>query len=219
MYAGHYAAGLAAKAADRTVPLWVLFVAVQFLDIVWGLLVLAGVEELRVEEGLLDASDLDLHYMPWSHGLISALAWSALAYLALRYLAPAAWRSTRSALVIAAAVFSHWPLDLIVHRADLPLYGDEHKVGLELWSSAGATIVVELALLAAGLVLYLRATAATSAAGRWAPLALAAVLVASGFFTVFGDASAPKETALGALVSYVVLAGLAWAAERHRRPA
>ena len=219
MFAGHYAAGIAAKAAGRTVPLWVLFVAVQFLDIVWGLLVLAGVEELRVEPGLLDASDLDLHYMPWSHGLLSALAWSALAYLVLRYAAPAAWRSTRSALVVAAAVFSHWPLDLIVHRADLPLYGDEHKVGLELWSSAPATIAVELAILALGLALYLRATTATSAAGRWAPFALVAVLVASGFFTVFGDASAPKETALAALVSYVVLAGLAWAAERHRQPA
>ena len=219
MFAGHYAAGIAAKAADRSVPLWALFVAVQFLDIVWGLLVLGGVEKLRVREGLLDASDLDLYYMPWSHGLVSALGWATLAYVVVRYLAPAAWRTTRSALVVAAAVFSHWPLDLIVHRSDLPLYGDEHKVGLELWSSATATIAVELAILAAGLALYLRATRATSAAGRWAPFALVAALVGSGFFTVFGDASAPKETALGALVSYAALAGLAWAAERHRQPA
>ncbi len=148
MLAGHYAAGFAAKAAARPGPLWVLFVAVQFLDIVWGLLVLTGVEELRIREGLLDASDYDLHYMPWSHGLLSALVWSGLAFLVVRHVAPAAWRSARAGLVVAGAVLSHWPLDLIAHRADLPLYGDEHKVGLELWASVPATIAVEGLLLA-----------------------------------------------------------------------
>ena len=219
MFVGHYAAGIAAQAAARPVPLWVLFVAVQFLDVVWGVLVLAGVEELRVRPGLLDASDLDLHYMPWSHSLVAALGWSAFAYLLIARFAPAAWRSSRAALVVAAAVFSHWPLDLIVHREDLPLVGDEAKVGLELWSSVPATLAIELALLAAGLALYLRATAATAPEGRWAPLALGAVLAGAGVYTVLAEASGPDETAISALLAYAFFAALAWAAERRRRPA
>jgi hypothetical protein len=185
---------------------------------VWATLVLAGVEKLRVVDGLLDASDLDLYYMPWSHSLTAALTWSALAYAVVRTAAPPAWRTSRAAAVVAAAVLSHWVLDLVVHRADLPLYGDEAKVGLELWSSAPATFALEVAILAGGLFLYLRATRATSTAGRWTPWLLAFVLLGSGVSTVFGSASGAEATAATALAAYLLLAAAAWGAELRRRP-
>src|SRR3954470_20635291 len=128
MFAGHYGAGLGAKAAERRVPLWVLFLAVQLLDIVWAVLVLLDVERVTVVPGLLDASDYSFEFYPWSHSLTAAVGWSVLAYAAVRLVAPIAWRSSRAALVVAAAVFSHWPLDLIVHRSDMPLLGNTGKV-------------------------------------------------------------------------------------------
>src|SRR3954447_19026816 len=117
MFAGHYGAGLGAKAAERRVPLWVLFLAVQLLDVVWAVLVLLDVEKVKVVPRLLDASDYRFDFYPWSHSLTAAVGWSLLAYAAVRVAAPVAWRSSRAARLVAAAVFSHWPLDLIVHRS------------------------------------------------------------------------------------------------------
>src|SRR3954467_12501108 len=176
MFAGHYGAGLGAKAAERRVPLCVLLLAVQLLDVAWAFLVLLDVERAKVVPGLLDASDYRFEYYPWSHSLTAAVGWSVLAYAAVRYAAPPAWRSSRAALLVAAAVFSHWPLDLIVHQSDMPLVGNTGKVGLDLWSSAPATYIVELLVVAAGLGVYVRVTEATSPFGRLAPWALALVL-------------------------------------------
>src|SRR3954451_13518136 len=137
----------------------------------------------------------------------------------VRYVAPIAWRSSRAALVVAAAVFSHWPLDLVVHQSDMPLVGNAGKVGLDLWSSAPATYLVEMLIVAAGLALYLRVTEATSTFGRVAPWVLALLLVAVGYSTVFGDSSDVKSAAAVSLVTTVlVLPGLAWLVELRRRP-
>ena len=81
----------AAKKGDPSVPLWVLFVAVQLLDVVWAPLVLLGVEKVRIVPGFTRTNPLDLYDMPYTHGLVAALLWSA------------------------AAAFSHWVLDFVVH--------------------------------------------------------------------------------------------------------
>src|SRR6185437_8370208 len=120
MFIGHYGPAFGAKAALRTIPLWVLFVAVQWMDVWWSIFVLTGVEKVRIEPGFTEASPLDLYYMPYTHGLIGALVLSAIlgAIVALFY------RGNRGAvfLVVAAAVFSHWILDLVVHMPDMPLW-------------------------------------------------------------------------------------------------
>src|SRR6185437_12298968 len=122
MFIGHYGVSFAEKAADKRLPLWLLFLAVQWLDVVWS-----GLEKLRIVRGLSEGSSLDLYYMPYTHGLLGATALSVAfgAVIALFF------RDRRAAAgaVLAGAVFSHWLLDLVVHLQDLPLLGDSYKVG------------------------------------------------------------------------------------------
>src|ERR1700712_4058456 len=131
MFIGHYGAAFAAKAPEKRLPLWLLFLAVQWLDVVWSALVMLNVEKLRIVEGFTQGSALDLYYMPYTHGLIGAAALSA----ALGAVAALFFKERRTAIiaVVAGAVFSHWLLDLVVHVPDLPLLGDSFKVGLGLW--------------------------------------------------------------------------------------
>src|SRR5882757_6166484 len=120
MFVGHYGASFAAKAVRKTIPLWVLFLAVQLLDVFWSIFVLAGIEKVRIVPGITVTNPLDLYYMPYTHGLIAASLWSLLA--AAAYRACRRDQGWSAAGVIGAAVFSHWLLDLLVHRPDLPLY-------------------------------------------------------------------------------------------------
>jgi hypothetical protein len=123
MFIGHYGVGFAAKRIDPSIPLWVLFVAVQLLDVFWAPFVLLGIEKVRIVPGITASNPLDLYYMPYTHSLLAALLWSAGAFLAYRLLGPRRGGSM-AAVVVAFAVLSHWLLDLLVHRPDLPLYDD-----------------------------------------------------------------------------------------------
>jgi hypothetical protein len=217
VFAGHYGFGMAAKEPDRRVPLWVLFLAVQVLDLIWALLILTGVEHARVVDTDVAGHSLAFTDYPISHSLVAAIGWSALAYLLVRRFAPASWRDPRAAVVVAIAVFSHWPLDLIVHQSDMPLVGSSAKVGLDLWQYSTATFVVEALIVAGGLALYLRATEATTRVGRWAPWVLAALLILAGLSTDFAEATDVDSSAVSGLIAIVVLPALAWVAERGRR--
>ena len=154
MFVGHYGVSFAAKKLDRTIPLWLLFIAVQWLDVMWAPLVLLGVERVRIVRGITASNPLDLYYMPYTHSLVAALLWSAAAYLAYGF--AVGRRNPVAAMVIAGAVFSHWILDFVVHRPDLPLYDNTAKVGLGLWYVAAVAFAVETALLFAGLYVYFR---------------------------------------------------------------
>src|SRR6476620_1269381 len=128
MFVGHYGVSFAAKRVAPTIPLWALFIAVQLLDVIWAPLVLAGIEKVRIVPGITATNPLDLYYMPFTHGLVAALVWSAAAFGIYRL---AVRGSTMpAAAVVGGAVFSHWILDFVVHRPDLPLYDDSAKVGL-----------------------------------------------------------------------------------------
>lgn len=118
---GHYGPSFAAKALDkeRRIPLWLLFLAVQFVDILWAIFVLLGIEKVRIVPGITAASPLDLYYMPYTHSLVGALGWSLLAFFACQMIPQL--RGVRTGCLVAGAVFSHWILDLIVHRPDLTL--------------------------------------------------------------------------------------------------
>src|SRR5436309_14820801 len=128
MFVGHYSVAFAARTERNKIPLWVLFVAVQLLDFLWAPFVLLGIEKVRIVPGITASSPLDLYYMPYTHSLIAALLWSAVAFGAYRLLAPRG--GSKAALIVGAAVLSHWVLDLLVHRHDLHLYDHTAKVGI-----------------------------------------------------------------------------------------
>jgi|SRR6266568_9028527 len=131
MFVGHYSVAFAAKTERNKIPLWVLFVAVQFLDYIWATLVLLGMEKLRVIKGFTAGSMLDSYFHPYSHSLITVIAWSALATFVYKPLCSwLGYAYTKSAaLIVGVAAFSHWILDLIAHPCDLPIYDNTWKVG------------------------------------------------------------------------------------------
>jgi hypothetical protein len=145
MFVGHYGVSFAAaRRKDAPVPLWVLFIAVQLLDVAWAPLVLLGIEKVRIVPGFTATNPLDLYYMPYTHSLVAAVLWSAGAALLYRLVRGKA--AGAGAIVVALAVFSHWILDFIVHKPDLPLYDNTAKVGLGLWDHRALAFGLEAAV-------------------------------------------------------------------------
>jgi hypothetical protein len=174
MFIGHYAAALAAKGAAPRVSLGTLFLSAQVVDMVWPVLLLLGIERVRIAPGNTAFTPLEFVEYPITHSLVGAIGWSAL--VALVYLVGR--RYPRGALVVGLVAFSHWILDLISHRPDLPLLpGGAARVGLGLWNSVPATLVVEIGIFAVGA--YLRTTRARDRVGRYATWALLTVLLLS----------------------------------------
>jgi len=205
VFVGHYSASFAGKAVEKRIPLWVLFIAVQFIDVLWGVFVLLGIEKVRIVPGFTASNALDLYYMPYTHSLLGAICWSAVAY-AVCQIFPRL-RGRRTGLIVAAAVFSHWILDLIVHRPDLALYDSVGKMGFGLWNYRGAAFALEMAVLCVGAALFYR-TAAHKARLIGFVIFLAALQVFGTFF--FPPPPSDHAAALTALLSYIVLALMAW---------
>src|SRR5262249_2739099 len=116
LFVGHYGVGFAGKKNAPSTPLWMLFLAVQLLDVIWAPLVLLGIEKLSIVPGITKSNALFLYYMPYTHSLVAAVLWSAVAFVVYRFFAGR--EKEREALVVAVAVFSHWVLDFLVHRPD-----------------------------------------------------------------------------------------------------
>lgn len=213
MFLGHFAVGFAARRLAPTASLGTLFLASQFVDLLWPTLLLAGVERVRIEPGITAVTPLDFVHYPVSHSLLAVLGWGALFGLvsfALR-------RRRRESMVLAVTVVSHWLLDLIAHRPDLPLLpGGGVKLGLGLWNSVPATLALELSLFAAGVWLYVRATAARDATGRWALAGLVAFLLLVYLGSVFGEP--PSGVSAVAWVGQAQWLLVAWAywVDAHR---
>jgi len=213
MFVGHYGVSFAVKRGDASIPLWVLFVAVQLLDVVWAPLVLLGVEKVRIVPGITASNPLDLYYMPYTHSLLAALAWSVGAFTLYRLAVPAAHRG--AALLVALAVFSHWVLDFFVHRPDLPLYDNTAKVGLGLWNLPVLAFGLEAALLFGGLWLYVR-TGATRSRGL---VLFGLIMLAIQAYVFFGPPPvSDKAAALTALAAYAVFALVIRMLERRDQP-
>jgi membrane-bound metal-dependent hydrolase YbcI (DUF457 family) len=217
MFIGHYGPALAAPALVKTVPLWVLFFAVQFLDIVWGPLILAGIEQVRIVPGFTAMSPLDLHHMPYTHSLPGAFVLSALLGAAYGFIA----RKERlaGALLVAGVSFSHWLLDLIVHAPDLLLWPGGPVAGFGLWNNLPLALGLEVALVLAGLVFYLRATQPKGVVGRIWPFVLVAALLALEAIHLLGEPPASaEELAMTSMTVFLVLTGLAAVADLTREP-
>ena len=218
MFVGHYGPSFAIKAARPAIPLWLLFIAVQLVDVAWSVLILLGIEKARIVPGITASNPFDLYYMPYTHSLAAAILWSVAAgalskvLLGLRKWSSAAW--------IGAAVFSHWVLDWLVHRPDLPLYGDTMKVGLGIWNYPVIALAVEALLLFGGMFMYMRRTAAINAVGRFGPPAFGILMIAIQAYVFFGPVpGSPGELAVTALVSYIVFAAVIQWLDRQRRNA
>jgi len=206
MFVGHY--GPAAALAGDRVKLWHGVVAVQFLDILWVPLILAGIEKMRVVENFTASNHLDLYHMPWTHSLPMALVWSVIAGAVFMALSRRA--GLVGGLVIAALVFSHWILDFLTHKPDLELWFGGEKVGLGLWENRPLAVSLELGLFVVGLGIYLMRTVSKGMMGKVAPAALLIVGVALQLYGNFAPPpSGPTEMAGSALIAYAVFIALA----------
>ncbi len=213
MFLGHFAVGFAAKPAAPRTSLGTLFLAAQFIDLLWPTFLLLGWERVRILDGAHPGPPLEFQSYPWSHSLALVLAWAAL-------LGGLAWlfrRDGRSAGILGLLVLSHYLLDLVAHFPDLPLHpGGGPRLGLGLWGSPAASLVLELGLFAAGLGVYLRSTRARDALGRWALAALAAFLL----LIHLGNLSGPPPPSVAALAwvgqaQWLLVAWGYWV-DRHR---
>jgi hypothetical protein len=215
MFVGHFAVAFGAKRVVPGVSLGTLFVAAQLADLVWPVLVIAGVERVGVQPGLTVVTPLDFIYYPFSHSLAAAAAWALVfgaAYMGLRKAA------AQTGAVLAAVVASHWMLDALSHRPDLPLTiaDGSTRVGLGLWNSLPGTMAVELLLFGAGLWLYSKATRAIDRTGRLALWGLVAFLLVIYAANLFGPPPPSGETAaLGGLAMWLLVAWGYWV-DRHR---
>lgn len=213
MFVGHYGASLAIKSVQRPIKLWVLFIAVQLLDVGWSVLVFFGVEKLRIVPGITASNPLDLYYMPYTHSLVGALAWAFAGTILCRILL----RNWSAGILIGAAIFSHWVFDFLVHRPDLPLYDDAEKVGLGIWNYPIIALSLEALLLFGGMFMYLRRTRPLSGVGRFGPPIFGILMLAIQVYIFFGPPpTSPVAAAVTALIAYIVFAAIAHWIDRNR---
>jgi membrane-bound metal-dependent hydrolase YbcI (DUF457 family) len=212
MFIGHYGVGFASKRFAPRASLGVLVAAVSLLDLVWPVLVLTGIEVVRVEPGATAVTPLDFAFYPYSHSLLFVAIWAA-AFSGFYF-----WRTRyrAGAVAIALGVVSHWVLDLVVHRPDLPLYPGSQRLGFGLWNHVAATVAVEGALFAIGVALYASITRAKNATGRWALWALVVLLAGSYAANLLGPPP-PSGTAVAAVALLTWLFPFwAWWIDRNR---
>ncbi len=183
MFIGHFALGFAAKKVAPKASLGTLFLATQFSDLLWPLLLLLGWERVAIEPGNTVVTPLNFTYYPISHGFLSVLFWGVViggVYFVIK-------KDRKTAWWLGLLVFGHWILDLISHRPDLPLLpGVDIKVGFSLWNSLIGTILVEGGLFVFGVYYYIKSTKAKNKIGLWALWGLVAFLVITYIGNLFG---------------------------------
>jgi membrane-bound metal-dependent hydrolase YbcI (DUF457 family) len=212
MFIGHFALGFGAKRLAPRVSLGTLFLAAQWVDLLWPVMLLLGVERVRIAPGITAVTPLDFVHYPWTHSLVAVLNWALLVGVAF-YLVR---RDRRASIVVGALVVSHWLLDFLTHRPDLPLVPGGPRVGLGLWDSLAGTVVIECALFMLGILVYLRTTRARDRIGRWALWGLVALLVIIYIGNIFGPP--PPDAAAIAWAGQAQWLLVAWGywIDRHR---
>jgi membrane-bound metal-dependent hydrolase YbcI (DUF457 family) len=214
MFIGHFALGFAAKRAAPRLSLAALFAAAQLADLIWPFLLAAGAEQVRIVPGITAFTPLDFVSYPYSHSLLALALWGFL----FGGICAVIVRDRRVMVVVAALVVSHWVLDWVTHRPDLPLYPGSAKVGLGLWNSVPATIAVETVMFVVGVWMYAHATRAKDVIGRRAFAAFVGFLLAA--YAANLGPPPPSITALviAAIAGAAVIILWAWWFDRHRLP-
>jgi membrane-bound metal-dependent hydrolase YbcI (DUF457 family) len=215
MFIGHFAVGFAAKQFAPSSSEAALLAAPLLADILWPVFVLLGWEQVRIDPRNTRFTPLDFVSYPWSHSLLMLCVW-ATAFGAIYFAITRYWPG---AVAIWIGVVSHWLLDWVTHRPDLPLYPGGAGFGLGLWNSIAGTMLLEILTFAAGVWMYARATRAKDRIGRYAFLAYVGLLLVA----YAGDAFSPPpesvaEIAWTGIAAVVVMIPWAWWFDRHRAP-
>jgi membrane-bound metal-dependent hydrolase YbcI (DUF457 family) len=215
MFIGHFALSFAAKKAAPKVSLGTLFIATQFVDILWPFLLLFNIEKVAIVPGYTKSNALDFLHFPYTHSLLAGIFWGivvGLGYLLFR-------KDRQGAIVIALCVLSHWFLDLIVHTADLPLspFGDS-KYGFGLWNHVALSLTIETILFIAGVYIYTTVTQAKTRLDVWLLWSFAIFLILINFANTFGPPPPASITALSStlIVLIAVIIGLAYVVDSKR---
>ncbi|MCE9499486.1 MAG: metal-dependent hydrolase [Leptospira sp.] len=219
MFVGHYSISFALKKTDKKISLGMLFLAVQFVDILWAIFILLGVEKVRITPGFTESNALDLYYMPYTHSLPAVILWSVLVGgIFYWYHSADKEVAIRIAVAMGLAVFSHFIIDLFVHKQDLPLLGNTFKVGFGLWDYRWYAFVTETGFLFGGFWLYLQATTGSGISGKYSMwiyiIFLQIVNTINFFFNPPPDN--PEMAAISALVAYLALAAVAFWLDKKR---
>ena len=216
MFLGHFGLAFAARKASPTISLGALFLACQFADLLWPTLVLAGIERVEIDPGATAFTPLAFVSYPYSHSLMALILWGVIVgtIYTMATRAPAA-----AAVTLALLVVSHWGLDYITHRPDMPLtMGGPQRVGLGLWNSVPGTLAAEFALFGGGLAVYLRSTAARDRIGSIALWSLVVFMLVVYVAASFGPPP-PSSAAVGwsAQAMWLLVLWGYWV-DRHRTP-
>jgi len=227
MFIGHYAVSFALKATQKKASLGLLFIGVQFVDLLFFSLTLLNIEKFNLIENYTESTHFQLEFMPYSHSLVAVLLWSIAIFLVLKVLIKKENEQSETITVtmaVAMAIISHWCLDLVVHTPDLPLFIDNtHLYGFGLWNNALLTYILEAILLVGGLCMYLNSTYKSgindTVVSRYGMIIFILVLLAINIINVFGPLS-PEDTkintAVSALMAYIVFAIIAFWLDRKR---
>jgi membrane-bound metal-dependent hydrolase YbcI (DUF457 family) len=214
VFIGHFAVGFASKRVAPRTSLALLLAAPLLADIIWPVLVLAGVEQVRITGGPNPFLTLTFDSYPWSHSLLMLTVWGLL--LGGGYYAVTQYRA--GAVILFLGVLSHWVLDVVTHVRDMPIApGVATKIGLGLWQSVVGTMVIEGAMFVAGVWLYTTGTQARDRVGRWAWWSYIALLVVS-YLSALVSPPPPSVPAIGwlGIILSVVMVVWAWWLDRHR---
>jgi len=217
MFIGHFAVGFAARRWAPRASLPLLVLGPNLLDALWPVFLTLGIESVRIDPGNTAVTPLDLRDYPWSHSLAMAVVWSALA----AFFAWMGLRQIRVALVLAALVFSHWILDFVTHRPDMPLYpGSATYLGLGLWNSKIGTVIVEGAMFAAGVWLYARSTRPKDRTGTWSLVGMVATLLLFYAVNMLGPPPpSVRAIPVATFVLFAIFLSWSWWIDRHREAA
>ncbi len=219
MFVGHYAAAFALKGKEKGASLGMLFIATQFVDILFFPFVLAGIENLKFVKGFTAVNDFNMDYYPFTHGLLGSLCWAVL-FFALYFFVFAKNKADKKSIatVMALGVLSHWFTDLIVHTPDLPLINGDPKFGFGLWNNKVLTFGTEAILLVFGFLYYLKKTKAVSAIGKYAGLGFVLFLLLTNYLNLFVLPANDdiKSLTVSALFFYFLFAAIAHFVDKKR---
>jgi membrane-bound metal-dependent hydrolase YbcI (DUF457 family) len=214
MFIGHFAIAFGAKKFVPNVSLGMLFLACQLADIIWPSLVLLGIETFTVEPGITVMTPLNFIHYPYSHSLLALTAWSVLLGVLYYSLQRSGFRV---AVIIAFVVFSHWVLDVITHRPDMPLtFSDSIYIGLGMWNHPYVAVPFELLIFAIGVWLYARHTHALNKRGRLGMWGLVAFLIAIYLANIFGPPPPSVPAVAWSAQGIWIIIGWGFWVDRHR---
>lgn len=219
MFVGHYAAAFALKGKEKGASLAMLFIATQFVDILFFPFVLAGIENLEFVKDFTKVNDFNMDYYPFTHGLLGTLVWAALFFILFFFVFAKNKVNKKSiAIVMALGVLSHWFTDLIVHTPDLPIISGEPKFGFGLWNNKVLTFASEAILLILGLLYYLKKTKAISTSGKYASSLFVLFLLFINYLNLFVLPANDeiKSLTISALASYFLFAVIAHFIDKKR---